>query len=1219
MKKQTFYRMLSIALVAATIGSSSIGTVNANALADDTYDSTYQLLALDNTSYIESELIPFGSSVIMHGSATGGVGDCTYAYYYKQASADKWGGFGFTSETEKSFKPTKETTYNVCIKVKDSSGTVAVKYFDVEVKNDFVNTSTISAEKISLGEEIVMYGSATGGVGDYTYAYYYKQASADKWGGFGFGNETEKSFKPTKETTYNVCIKAKDGAGNIDVKYFDVEVENNFVNTSTISAESISLGEEIIMYGSATGGIGDCTYAYYYKQASAQSWGGFGFSSETEKSFKPTKETTYNICIKAKDSTGTVAVKYFDVVVKNNFVNTSTISAESISLGEDVVMYGSATGGIGDCTYAYYYKQASAQSWGGFGFSSETEKSFKPTKETTYNICIKVKDSAGKIAVQYFDVEVKNTLVNTSSVDTDKIAFGEIFTVKGSATGGSGQYMYQYLYRISAANWSIYEDYSQNAEIDFVPETSATYEIMVRVKDSNGITADSEIFTVEVENTFKNTSMVSAKSVILGEDVIMYGSAVGGMGNYTYAYYYKQADAAKWGGFSFSSAKSKSFKPIKETTYNVCIKVKDGSGTVDAKYFDVEVKNNIVNTSRMEKYTFSCGEPINLYGSATGGSGVYSYAFTYKQKDEENFKLIRNYGSESEETFRIRDEGDYIFRITVQDSNGVFADEKLFEVKVENTLINDSYVEAEAISKGQDLVMHGAAHGGSGEYTYKFFYKKPEDEKYNSKQALEDDETTAVIKPNTESVYNILIRVTDSYGKTVDKYIDVTVGTPITSTSSVNSYNIKIGNAVTVTCLGKYGSGKYEYKFLYGKVDESGDISLENMTVISDFSSTNSARAVLDEFGTYKVVSIVRDSNGSQDMKYHMIKVSELSNVSKLSKSLIERGASITIYGRSTGGKGTIKYAYQYKLVTDTSWKTLKGYSTKTSVSFTPTELGTYEIRILAKDELGTLVPKVVNLTVKKPKSEEITDAILPSILNDSMNDFEKVIAIHDWIVNNIEYDMEHYYDTVPPAWDSTAEGAYDNRKALCGGYAKLFRLLANTARFEVKIITGQAYGVSGTTEAHEWNRIKIGDNWYNVDVTMDDPVSTSTKINNLRYNYLLVPDSAISSTHFTDNTSESCTAPQPMDKIEPAIAANISRDTNRKTYICKTGSSINSAFKDASSNNLKQFQILYKSSETSASKISTLIRSYSTANAAITPSICTYAEGYWSIRVVFS
>jgi len=798
-----------------------------------------------------------------------------------------------------------------------------------------------------------------------------------------------------------------------------------------------------------------------------------------------------------------------------------------------------------------------------------------------------------------------------------KIAFGEIFTVNGSATGGSGQYLYQYLYRISATNWSVYEDYSKNAEIDFVPETSATYEIMVRVKDSNGITADSAIFTVEVENTFKNTSTISAKSVILGEEVVMYGSAVGGIGNYTYAYYYKQADADKWGGYGFSSAKSKSFKPIKETTYNICIKVKDSSGTIDVKYLDVDVKNNIVNTSRIEKYNFSCGEPINMYGSATGGSGIYSYAFTYKQKDEDSFRLIRNYSSDSEESFSIKDEGEYIFRITAQDSNGVFADEKLFEVKVENTLVNDSYVESEAIAKGEELIMHGSAHGGSGEYTYKFFYKKPEDEKYNSKQSIEDDETTAVIKPNTESIYYILVRVTDSYGKTVDKYLEVKVGTPITSTSSVNSYSVKIGNTLKIDCQGKGGTGEYEYKFLYGKVDKSGDIALKDMTVISDFSSKNTASVQLDEFGEYKVVSIVRDSNGSQDMKYHIVKVSELSNASKISKTLIERGASISIYGRSAGGKGTVKYAYQYKLVTDTSWKTLKSYSTKTSYVFTPTELGTYEIRILAKDELGTIVPKIVNLTVKKPKSEEITDAVLPSILNDRMNDFEKVIAIHDWIVSNVEYDMEHYYNEVPPEWDSTAEGAYDHRKALCGGYSKLFRLLANTAGFEVKIVIGEAYGVGGTKESHEWNRIKIGDNWYNVDVTMDDPISSNTKINNLRYNYLLVPDSAISASHFISNTSEDCTAPQPMDKIEPAIVAHVSRDTGRQTYLCKTNSDIDSAFKNASSGNLKQFQILYKSSETSASKISTYIKSHTNANVSIAPSLCTYAEGYWNVKVV--
>ena len=148
------------------------------------------------------------------------------------------------------------------------------------------------------------------------------------------------------------------------------------------------------------------------------------------------------------------------------------------------------------------------------------------------------------------------------------------------------QYLYQYLYKVSSANsWTVYEDYSENAVIDFIPESSATYEIMVRVKDSNGITADSAIFTVEVENTFENTSAINAESISLGEEVVMYGSSKGGVGDCTYAYYYKQANADKWGGFGFSSETQKSFKPTKETTYNICIKVKDSTGTVAVKYF----------------------------------------------------------------------------------------------------------------------------------------------------------------------------------------------------------------------------------------------------------------------------------------------------------------------------------------------------------------------------------------------------------------------------------------------------------------------------------------------------------------------------------------------------------------------------------------------------------------------------------------------------------
>ena len=182
MKKQTFYKIISIAMIAAVLCSAPAGSISPLALTDTDYaEQTAQSLPLENTSFVLSQNISFGDSVKMYGSATGGVGDCQYAYYWKQASAEKWGGFGFSSEIQKSFKPLKETTYNICIKVKDSSGIIETKYFDVEVINSLVNTSSVEKTTVLCGEPINMYGSARGGSGVYTYAFTYKQKNEDSF------------------------------------------------------------------------------------------------------------------------------------------------------------------------------------------------------------------------------------------------------------------------------------------------------------------------------------------------------------------------------------------------------------------------------------------------------------------------------------------------------------------------------------------------------------------------------------------------------------------------------------------------------------------------------------------------------------------------------------------------------------------------------------------------------------------------------------------------------------------------------------------------------------------------------------------------------------------------------------------------------------------------------------------------------------------------------
>ena len=68
-------------------------------------------------------------------SATGGSEGYLYGVYYKKKSDTKWTTKqDFKTNTTVSVKPAKATTYDICVKVKDSTGTVTKKYFVVAVK-----------------------------------------------------------------------------------------------------------------------------------------------------------------------------------------------------------------------------------------------------------------------------------------------------------------------------------------------------------------------------------------------------------------------------------------------------------------------------------------------------------------------------------------------------------------------------------------------------------------------------------------------------------------------------------------------------------------------------------------------------------------------------------------------------------------------------------------------------------------------------------------------------------------------------------------------------------------------------------------------------------------------------------------------------------------------------------------------------------------------------
>ena len=1135
MKKETFNKIVSAALATVTIFSGSmVNAVTVQAVSDTgiTNESS-QIAPLENLSEIESEFIPLSGQVVMNGSATGGSGGYTYAYYYKKADAQNWAVQNYSNATSASFKPNAATTYNVCIRVKDSNGKVAEKRFDVEVKDTLENTSTVESESVIFGSEVVMNGSATGGSGNYTYAYYYKKADAQNWAVQNYSNATSASFKPNAATTYNICIRVKDSNGKVAEKRFDVEVKDTLENTSTVESESVVFGSEVVMNGSATGGSGNYTYAYYYKKADAQNWAVQNYSNATSASFKPNTATTYNICIRVKDSNGKVAEKRFDVEVKDTLENTSTVESESVIFGSEVVMNGSATGGSGNYTYAYYYKKADAQNWAVQNYSNATSASFKPNAATTYNICIRVKDSNGKVAEKRFDVEVRNTLENISSVESE--------------------------------------------------------------------------------------------SIVLGNNIVMNGAVNGGWGNYSYAYLYRRSGDEKWVlAKNYSSETTYSFQPLKETTYEVCIKVKDSTNTVIAKTFQVEVKNTLKNTSSVESETVAINDQIKINGSATGGSGDYMYAYYYKKSSASQWTKLTDYISDSTVAFEPMAVTTYDICIKVKDSNGIKAEDKKYSVTVYSTLTNDSYIESEQLSKGQEAVVHGVANGGKGGYQYAYLYKRA-DTAWSKEQYSSDTEFR--FQPTKETTYEICIKVKDAANTVIKKYFTITVGAPLVNVSSVNNYNVQKGGTLVIKTTASGGSGQYEYKYMYKNMDS------EQWKTIQDFSYKSSANVKLSYEGSYDVWAIVRDSNGAEVGRYFEIHVKALTNTSKivnakdgskLTLKQVDRGTTVSLRASAKGGWGNYRFAFQYRNPNSSTWNVLKDYSAINNTKLKLEELGNYIVRIFVKDSQGEVKFKDFTIHVVKSEAEIFTENVIPKIIRSSMSDFDKAKAIHDWIINYADYDIENYNNDSIPETSNTAEGLYQTGKAVCGGYARAFTLLASNAGLEVKTIFGKGVGHAGAEpEAHAWNQVKIDGQWYNVDVTWDDPIVTiDTNESNLSYQYFLVPDSVFYANHTPDKSPKPvvCTASQPWDKIEPAIIENVKNEeeTGNNIYFCETGKDISQAYSKSIANKTDRFTIIYKTTETNYTQITATIRSNAPSNVRSSISVGKWKyDGYYTVNII--
>lgn len=165
-----------------------------------------------------------------------------------------------------------------------------------------------------------------------------------------------------------------------------------------------------------------------------------------------------------------------------------------------------------------------------------------------------------------------------------------------------------------------------------------------------------------------------------------------------------------------------------------------------------------------------------------------------------------------------------------------------------------------------------------------------------------------------------------------------------------------------------------------------------------------------------------------------------------------------------------------------------------------------------------TVYEEYANAEVRKKCTSVIETAVAEyiSLANKCNTKLEMALTVHDELCKNIVYALDNGVPS-SSAYAHNLMGAFENKSAVCEGYAKAYQYILNELGIENVYVTGTAVS-SGSSESHAWNLVRLDDGrWYNIDVTWDD-----TSVNNkvVHYYFGMAKD-AFAKTH-TANTPSS-------------------------------------------------------------------------------------------------
>lgn len=201
---------------------------------------------------------------------------------------------------------------------------------------------------------------------------------------------------------------------------------------------------------------------------------------------------------------------------------------------------------------------------------------------------------------------------------------------------------------------------------------------------------------------------------------------------------------------------------------------------------------------------------------------------------------------------------------------------------------------------------------------------------------------------------------------------------------------------------------------------------------------------------------------------------------------------------------------------------------------------------------------------------------IVSSVIKPGMTDYQKVAALHDWVVSNVKYDT-----SLKEVSDYTA---LSDGKTVCRGYSMLLYKLLTNAGFNSHIVLGsvvEGFKFRHTAEGHAWNMVQLDGKWYFIDSTNDQlSTDSSTK-------FFLVSGNVLQSYGYRWKQAQYPSAPYNYGssaKSETISKIIISRLSYSKTPVALKAAAV---YSDGNYSIIDNSKIIWTSSNTDVAAVS--------------------------------